>query len=352
MDWFVFNVRYVFIVLLSEISFLACSEYGVATNLGSTAGDTAAGTDDSDSSTEFMPYNCAITDPAFCDAQNCTFQGLKNEILNSCNISGQAYCDGTLGCFNQYTACRQPLCPPSTIAVNPMIRDDCSDALSTCLANAASLWGTQSLVYRESSLMEEGSYISHNPDGFGGVWYIFSDSEDGGLGESQFDVGSNGHPENDGEKICVSGTASQIKYGKDGVYWGAGFGLNLCGNSSLSECGLDLQLDQRFLGVKFDIEGYFGSELRVLFHEKKEDETQVVANDSDTEAEEISAYVRVPSGTLQIVAFVHQADVWYDPSHLSVTADIDAVQFHIATNALGPTPFNFCLSNLAVLLRW
>ena len=95
-------------------------------------------------------------------------------------------------------------------------------------------------------------------------------------------------------------------------------------------------LGQQFLGVEFDIDGYWGAELRVLFHELDSDE---------------SAYVVVPPNATHVIALVDQADVWYKPGNPIDTNNIDAIQFHIATNPETLTPFEFCITNLSVLLK-
>jgi hypothetical protein len=81
----------------------------------------------------------------------------------------------------------------------------------------------------------------------------------------------------------------------------------------------------------------------VLFHEKRTE--QEIAEEGEK-----SAYVRVPPGSTHVVALVEQAEVWYEPSRLVNVADIDAVQFHIATNEEAPTPFDFCITKFSAML--
>ena len=94
------------------------------------------------------------------------------------------------------------------------------------------------------------------------------------------------------------------------------------------------------------IEGYWGDELRVLFHEFDYDDFGY-----DEIGHDQSAYIVVPPNAAHVTALVDQADVWYNPGNMVDVEDLDAIQFHVATNPQAATPFELCISELYALFR-
>ena len=178
-----------------------------------------------------------------------------------------------------------------------------------------------------------------------GAWYTF-----GGL-DSVFDPPEGEPVLADNGQICFSGTVAQVLGGDYSTYYGAAIAFDLCGmpadmrtcdqwmppeycswppesRHTITECGISLNV------ISFSITGVLpDTELRVQFQERDREE---------------STYLVVASvGGFRGV--VDDATIGYDasapPLHKSL---VEAIHFLVASKEWGPTPFDFCISNLQI----
>lgn len=199
-------------------------------------------------------------------------------------------------------------------------------------------------VLPESLMPDANGWLDETSCGFQGRFFTYTDAANGGASTITPAVGD--PLLNDGSHLCVDGEASQVLNEQWEIYEGAGFGMALCVTSPeqvppetdfvLSGCPFNRDLGEIFLGVEFDIEGEWGVELRVEFVERNRDP---------------NTYVEITSsGHMQ--AMVDDAQVWYDTSAPGTDVNnIEAIRFHVATRPDTSTPFDFCISNLAAILR-
>jgi hypothetical protein len=145
--------------------------------------------------------------------------------------------------------------------------------------------------------------------------------------------------------LCVSGVAPQVVDGDTVTYFGAGIGFDLCASGAdetpaqvqyaVGDCPYNPDLASQLLGISFSLSGSdVPSELRVVFKEAGRDE---------------SAYVLAGPG--ENVALVANAGVAHDPDAPPVNrAAITAIYFLVPAAEDAPTPFDFCISDVALLL--
>ena len=329
-----------FVTCLLGVWMVNCRE--VDENGASTPVDPSDIDGDSEVETAFVPpifdlYDCASVDATRCDTIACRFRAISDLVEERCFEQGKYACSHAEICLSVFSDGLQNICPPGAVVPFGSFYRHCATELSACLTDLAHA-APWSLNSRSTYFgpNDGGDLMSRTPDGLHGFWYTFADSDDEAMADSVISIDYQYGTNDVVDRICVEGIASQVKAGEEGVFWGAGFGGDLCSNDTLSECyGIQFTPEQ-FLGVRFDIEGDWGSELRVLFHEKDVNE---------------SAYVVVPDRATHVVALVDHASVWYNPGKLVDRNNLDAIQLHIATNANSPTPFSFCVRNMAVLIR-
>ena len=292
--------------------------------------------------TEYLrPYDCETEDSTSCDSLVCGFKETMEEIQERSSSYDPSLYEFTRTCLTTFDDCLREACPPGKEASSWTVTRTCSSNLSICLTVSAPQ-GTSSIPYQKFDLTPgPAPPYWRSPDYRCGEWYRFADSDGEGAGESEIDYDI--LQENDERKVCAEGIAAQEKDGQDAVYWGAGFGGNL---GHCDEIGDFEDMADRFIGVTFDIEGYWGTELRVLFHEFDYDDF-----DYDEIGYDQSAYIVVPPNAAHVTALVDQADVWYNPGNMVDVKHLDAIQFHVATNPQEPTPFDFCISGLYALFR-
>lgn len=148
----------------------------------------------------------------------------------------------------------------------------------------------------------------------------------------------------DAGKLCLRGQTAQVLDGDYGTYWGAGAGFDLCATGAddappetkytLGSCPFGTRLDE-ITGVGMTLSGELQSEVRITFKE---------ADDSD------GPYVSA-SETGPVVALFKEAKLAYDPdAPLLNPSNLESIHFKITTKASGPTPFDFCIEDLQILL--
>jgi hypothetical protein len=145
--------------------------------------------------------------------------------------------------------------------------------------------------------------------------------------------------------LCVSGVAPQVVDGDTATYFGAGIGFDLCVSGAdetpaqtqytLGDCPYNPDLASQLLGIAFSLSGSdVPSELRVVFKEAGRDE---------------SAYVLATPG--ENVALVGDASVAHDPDAPPVNRTaIEAIYFLVPGTEDAPTTFDFCVSDVALLV--
>ncbi len=274
--------------------------------------------------------NCGDTVSIACDSLVGGFKGTMEEILQRASLYDPSFYESTRACITAFDECLLDACPPETTASSWKVTRACSSRFSMCLTVAAPQ-GLSSVPHNAFySMPARGSGYSRF-----GIWYDFADSDYGGGGASEIEWSILA------EGVCVHGVASREENGLDAVYWGAGFGGNLNRDwPPALEPGEPGEIGDRFLGVTFKIEGHWGDELRVLFHEDIS---------SGSGPPDQSAYIVVPPDAAMVTALVDQAEVWYNPGNMLDVETLDAIQFQVATNPQAPTPFDFCISELAVI---
>ena len=284
------------------------------------------------------PYDCDMKDTLMCDAVACLYDDAANSISDGCARYGEDYCTAVGACLTNFDVCLHVVCPQGSTAKDEASTDTCSYALSICLTDAGTRYGTQNTGYRKINLLPSNDNAARDENDLTLHWYGFSDNGDNGDGASYL----NGDVSSESsdftylyESVCVNGLATKILEDRYDLYWGAGFGGNLCTHDTLSDCSETAGWPEQFVGVSFDIEGNWGRELRVLFHQLDIDE---------------SAYVIVPPGATHVVALVDQAHVWYNPGSTVDIGQIDAIQFQIPSNTDMSTAFDLCISNFSALL--
>ncbi len=286
-------------------------------------------TDNGEDTACLSPGDCDDTVSISCDFLVNDFKTTTTEMLQRSLLYDPSLYDATLTCIADFDDCLLDACPSATTVSRWKVTRNCSSRFSTCLTVAAPQ-GISSIPYLSSRLMPNRAGHS-----LFGVWYTFVDSdyEGGGTSEIEWEVDENA--------VCVHGIASQEEDGLDAIYWGAGFGGNLSHDwPPVREVDGPGKMGDWFLGVIFDIEGYWGEELRVLFHED-------ISSGVGTPHQ--SAYVVAPPDAVSVTALVDQAEVWYNPGNMLDVEHLDAIQFQVATNPLAPTPFDFCISGLRAI---
>jgi len=180
-----------------------------------------------------------------------------------------------------------------------------------------------------------------NGDGIQGYFYTFSDATQMPAGATQ--ITPPDFSKSTGSAICVSGMASQVMNGANGPdytrYYGGGVGLNLAdpGNSMTL-----LPWDRGSVtGFSFNITGMtVPADLRF-----KATFFQGASVNTD--------YCLTIKAGQNTVKFEQIVNACYTGGAmapaLAPTAQLQAIQWQVATNTTAATPFNFCVDNLVAL---
>ena len=153
-------------------------------------------------------------------------------------------------------------------------------------------------------------------------------------------------------KACAAGTTPVVEEGDFKSYYGAGIGFHLCYSDdddtppefpyTLSECPLSPlspNMHTKIAGIAFDLETNLPDhpEIRVIFREWRREESPYVPF--------------VKSGPSR--ALFHEADFKYptDADPHSHPAEIHSILFQIASVDTAEQEFDFCISNLRVLIN-
>jgi hypothetical protein len=178
-----------------------------------------------------------------------------------------------------------------------------------------------------------------NEVGIQGYFYTFDDNADGGnstILPEDFAMAA-------GSTICANGTAAQVVNGADGMpaygtYWGAGIGLNL------ADPGTNMPgpwSRGKVVGFSFNVTGT-GVPPAGQFRFK--------ANFYDGTAINNDYCVNATTGanTFMLNQIVNAC---YTPggAPLTATAQLQALQWQVATVTDAPTPFNYCIENLKAI---
>lgn len=146
-------------------------------------------------------------------------------------------------------------------------------------------------------------------------------------------------------KICATGTAAMVANDMTGMpaysqIWGAGIGFDL--NSTGGDASTKMPYDaaaHHVAGVSFDIDNLpVGAELRVEF---------------PTPAMATTAHYDIVNDNHFEARFDQAALFYTTPADMTPidTTMINSFQWHVATNTKAAVPFNFCLSNIKVIME-
>ncbi len=205
--------------------------------------------------------------------------------------------------------------------------------------------------YKEIPIMPaDDGYIDgkSNEAGIQGHWYSYAGLDSHIVPEplTKFELKE--------RKICTQGTTAIVVDGQFSTYYGAGIGFYLCFSGdtdsppefpyTLSECpisSLSPNMHTKIAGIAFDIEANQPQkpfpEVRVIFREWRREESPYV---SITETGARQALFRDAN-------FLYPA-ADRSPSH---TSEIHSILFQVAGLESGSLEFDFCISNLRVLIN-